>query len=57
MYNNGKRKYISVIHNRAVTFLSFGLFLAAGSEDGTISVHSDPLMLLEKHNRPVLFVC
>ena len=56
-YCKGIRKNINIIHNRAITCLSSGPFLIAGSEDGTISVHKPIVLLLEKHYRPVLCVC
>lgn len=54
LYSNGGYKAISVVHNKAITCLALGTFLAAGSEDGCISIHSIPIVILEKHCRPVL---
>lgn len=59
------RIYISVYHNQPISCISLGPSLAVGSEDGTISLHAipnskslffsyKPLLLLEKHHRPVL---
>jgi WD40 repeat protein len=55
-YSNGAIDYVSVVHSKAITCMACGDYFAAGSEDGTVSIHKKEVLVLEKHYRPVLCV-